>query len=319
MTHLLVVKKRALGDSIMGLSALQYIKSLHPDWKITYALPAWIVPFYKNVQTAADEIIAINSGFDFYSKLLEIKPDAIHELHQSGSSAKILKTYAALKQIPYTFHNHHDKGPSKVIDQGKPKAAIQRDLDGIHAFWGNNQSPSFLNFEPLIKAKKENLHKRIIIGAVATRETKMWPLENIRALVPMLQTIGYEVAIPLGPGDKKIEDALTGMPIVKIPLSELPQFFSESSLYIGNDTGIKHLAVSVGIPTLTFFGPENPSEWHPYNTNKHKYLFIENLECRTRSAHYCGLSTCDSMICLNQFKPTDVMSTIQSILTSASV
>ncbi|MBH46991.1 MAG: hypothetical protein CME71_02345 [Halobacteriovorax sp.] len=302
MAHLLIVKKRALGDSIMGLSSIQYLKSIHPTWKISYAVPAWVYPLYKNTQTAADEIIPIGSSLDFFNRLLTLAPSGIHEMHQSGSSAKLLALYAGLKNIPYTFHNHHSSGPSKIIDQGKPKAAIQRDLDGVHAFWGKDSSPNHLDFAPSLKVSG-NKRKRIILGVVATRETKMWPLPFYKEVAVKLQAAGFEVAIPLGPSDQAIERSLVGSPIVKLPLQQLPQYFSESALYVGNDTGIKHLAVSVGIPTLTFFGPENPSEWHPYDSKVHPYFFREGLECRTRTAHYCALATCDSMICLNQFTP----------------
>lgn len=303
MNHLLVVKKRALGDSIMGLSAIQYLKSIHPTWKITYAVPGWVYPLYENIQTSADQIIPINGALDFFSKILQVNPDGIHEMHQTGSTHKILSTYSFLKNIPYTFHNHHSTKPGQIVDQGIPKAAIQRDLDGVAAFWGMKTKPEYLNFRPQIQTTASLHKKRIILGVVATRETKMWPLEYYQQLCISLQALGFEVAIPLGPGDGKIEQALAGLPIIKLPLQELGKFFAESALYVGNDTGIKHLAVAVGIPTLTFFGPENPSEWHPYDSSDHPYLFVEGLECRTRSAHYCALATCDSMICLNRFSP----------------
>src|SRR5690606_19147141 len=151
-------------------------------------------PLYKNVKTAADEIIPIREGLNFYSDLLSLKPDAIHEMHQSGSSAKVLKAYSLFKKIPYTFHTHHFKGESKVKDQGKPKAAIQRDLDGVYAYWGQGLEPDFLKFPPVIKAKTSTKKRRIIIGAVATRETKMWPLQYVRQLSQLLIQAGFDVA-----------------------------------------------------------------------------------------------------------------------------
>tara|TARA_R110000868_G_scaffold237486_3_gene492033 strand:- start:1958 stop:2857 length:900 start_codon:yes stop_codon:yes gene_type:complete len=286
----------------MGLSSVQYLKSIHPTWKITYAVPAWVYPLYRDVQTGADQIIPIGGALDFFSKLLDLKPDGIHEMHQSGSSAKVLSLYSRLKNIPYTFHNHHSQEASKILDQGKPKAAIQRDLDGVYAFWGKGERPDHLNFPPVIKVAGDK-KKRIILGVVATRETKMWPLEFYRELASKLLAKGFEVAIPLGPADHSIEAALQNLPIIKLPLHKLPKDFSESALYVGNDTGIKHLAVAVGLPTLTFYGPENPSEWHPYDEQAHPYFFKEGLECRTRTSHYCALASCDSMICLNQFGP----------------
>ena len=74
---------------------------------------------------------------------------------------------------------------------------------------------------------------------------------------------------------------------------------AEANVYIGNDTGLKHLAIALGLKTYTFFGPEPPNEWHPYDQNSHPFFYIEDLECRTQNAHYCGLSECNSMICMD--------------------
>jgi ADP-heptose:LPS heptosyltransferase len=34
-------------------------------------------------------------------------------------------------------------------------------------------------------------------------------------------------------------------------------------MYIGNDSGITHLAAAVGTPVLALFGPTNPEVWAP--------------------------------------------------------
>src|SRR5690606_16901737 len=155
----------------MGLSSVQYLKSLHADWKITYAVPNWVLPLYSKVKTAADDIVPIEEGLNYFSSLLTIHPDAIHEMHQAGSTGKLNKAYSLLKQIPYTFHNHHYQGETSIKDQGKPVAAIQRDLNGIQAFWGKESEPSYLDYSPVINVPIKAKKKRIIIGAVATRQT----------------------------------------------------------------------------------------------------------------------------------------------------
>ncbi|MFN8371029.1 MAG: hypothetical protein U0T83_10460, partial [Bacteriovoracaceae bacterium] len=65
---------------------------------------------------------------------------------------------------------------------------------------------------------------------------------------------------------------------------------------------------------ITFFGPEEPKEWHPYDVKKHPYFFIDKLECRTQISHYCPLNTCDSMICLNQITPALVVTKVLELL-----
>ena len=39
---------------------------------------------------------------------------------------------------------------------------------------------------------------------------------------------------------------------------------AESRLYIGNDSGISHLASAVGAPVIALFGPTDPALWRPW-------------------------------------------------------
>ena len=92
----------------------------------------------------------------------------------------------------------------------------------------------------------------------------------------------------------------------EVSLAQLPREIATAQLYIGNDTGIKHLSIALGLKSISFFGPEPPEEWHPYDKSEHPFFYIDPLDCRTEKAHFCGLSTCESMICLNQFTPDSV-------------
>ena len=119
-----------------------------------------------------------------------------------------------------------------------------------------------------------------------------------------LKKKGKKIIIPLGPHDNEIEKTLKPLVpantlFIKEPLAQLPLSLHGCERYIGNDTGIKHLCVALGIPTYTLFGPEPPTEWHPYDSEKHPYYYLSPLECRTKYAHYCDLRNCQSMICLN--------------------
>ncbi|HNT87980.1 MAG TPA: glycosyltransferase family 9 protein, partial [Candidatus Hydrogenedentes bacterium] len=40
-------------------------------------------------------------------------------------------------------------------------------------------------------------------------------------------------------------------------------------LYIGNDSGITHLAAAVGCPTVAVFGPTDPTVWAPRGARVH--------------------------------------------------
>jgi len=329
--NILVVKNRALGDSVIGLSAIQYIRELFPQAHIIYGVPSWIAPLYGNIKTAADEVMPLdlNSLGDWtrlWRELSRRKVDTVHELFQSGRTAKFFKIYCLLKNVQYTYHNHHLKSGGVVHDQGVIKPAIQRDLDGVYSHLTKRvEYPSYLDYQPSIGLSEPQDSKRpreayIILGVVATRETKTWPLSYFVELTKLiLQNFpDLTIKIPLSRSqvDERIKEKLRGpglskkIEFVQVPLPELAALIGGSKLYVGNDTGLKHLAVATGVRSFTLFGPEPPHEWHPYDSDRHPYFYREGLECRTRTAHYCGLIHCDSMICLNEFSSRQVFDRI---------
>lgn len=330
---LFIAKNRALGDAIMGLSSVQYLRELYPKSTIIYGVPQWTAKVFENVKTDADFIYpmklnSLSEIIDLWTDLLNFNPDFIHEMHQSGKGQKVFSTFCALKKIPYTFHNHHLKHGKKVIDQGVIKPLIQRDLDGVFSFWGKNfEYPNYLDFTPKMEPTSIALKNRIIFGVVATRETKKWPLFHFKKLAELINEFdqSIEIIIPLSQSDSdkniKLEIERLNFPknctIVHFPLSRLAEEFSGCKMYVGNDTGIKHLSIAVGVKTLTFFGAEPPHEWHPYDEVLHSYLYREGLPCRTRTHHYCGLNFCDQIEsdyneCLTKILPQDVFHHIKS-------
>jgi heptosyltransferase-2 len=330
--NILIVKNRALGDSIMGLCSVQYLRILYPQANIIYAVPQWVAPLYEQTSSAASEIypLKLNALKDIYQLFLDLRNfniDHIHELQQSGRGAKIFKIVSFLLRVPYTFHNHHLKHNTGVIDQGITKPILQRDLDGVYSFLGSGAIPKFLEFPPKLNSKLNIVKKqRIIFGVVATRKTKMWPIKFYVELAKLIgiQFPQFEVGIALSRSEadlqikKELEELSppANVKIEHISLENLPAYFAESSFYVGNDTGQKHLAIAMGIKSFTFFGAEPVLEWHPYDYEKQPYFFIEDLACRTRTAHYCALDVCDlkdeNMQCLKLLTPEKIFQEIMA-------
>ena len=50
-------------------------------------------------------------------------------------------------------------------------------------------------------------------------------------------------------------------------LDELAAWLASASLYIGNDSGITHLAAAVGTPVIALFGASDPRVWAPRGAN----------------------------------------------------
>lgn len=313
----------------MGLATLQALLAEYPSAIIYYALPAWILPLFKTYVHPRVEFVALDLSnptkvIETYLSMRKLDLDVIYEMHVSGRTKNFFDFISRLCSIPYGHHNHHLKGLTGVKDQGVIKPLIQRDLDGAQSFFPVDSDWNYLDYEPKFLLNiTPTPKKRLILGVVATRETKMYPLPFYLEFARLVKAwdIEVEVVIPLSqsPDDAKIKQLIlkdknaSSVKIIHLPLNELPHYFSESWCYVGNDTGLKHLAVAVGLRTFTLFGPEPALEWHPYAYDRHPYYLREPLECRTRTHHYCGLKLCDSMICLNEFEPKELFHRFQEM------
>jgi ADP-heptose:LPS heptosyltransferase len=63
----------------------------------------------------------------------------------------------------------------------------------------------------------------------------------------------------------------------KISITQLAALFENSKLVISNDGGPLHLAVAMGAPTISFFGPETPVIYGPRGPQH--AVFFKNIEC----------------------------------------
>ena len=100
---------------------------------------------------------------------------------------------------------------------------------------------------------------------------KNWPLARFQALARGLERI-MPVRWCAGPEDPPLESLLAGEgappeTIRADNLYDLACLLAAARLYIGNDSGITHLAAASGAPTLALFGPTDPAVWAPRGPN----------------------------------------------------
>jgi ADP-heptose:LPS heptosyltransferase len=110
----------------------------------------------------------------------------------------------------------------------------------------------------------------IAIHPGAGSRKKVWPSHRFASLGRMLKQRGKKLFVIQGPADDKevteVLQGLNGVPHLvasELPLIKLGALLSQCILYIGNDSGISHLAAALGVPTVAIFGPTDPHIWSP--------------------------------------------------------
>jgi heptosyltransferase-2 len=78
------------------------------------------------------------------------------------------------------------------------------------------------------------------------------------------------------------------------------------ALLVSNDSGPKHLAVALGIPTVTVFGPTHPGAWQP-PSGPHVAVEARGLPCLHCNHTECPLPGDRHLRCMSDVSVTMVV------------
>ena len=82
---------------------------------------------------------------------------------------------------------------------------------------------------------------------------------------------GYRQCLLLGPAEEKLQPFFAeslkvdwqGVVIISPSADELASVIGKAALYLGQDSGITHLAAMMGVPSIALFRVDNVSTWRP--------------------------------------------------------
>jgi ADP-heptose:LPS heptosyltransferase len=135
-----------------------------------------------------------------------------------------------------------------------------------------------------------------------TWATKTWPLSHFAVLCRRLEDAGRPVLALTGPGEERLTAELERLApgIAVLPpcddVAVLAAVVAELAAVVGTDSGPRHLAAALGLPTFAWFGPADPEIWTPPG-EQHGTWWSE-LPCRG-----CNRTTCPHWNCLPGLSP----------------
>lgn len=149
-------------------------------------------------------------------------------------------------------------------------------------------------------------------------QKKNWPLEQFMALAHRLrQEIRGRIAWVIGPGEEKLERRLrlaetaTDLWWAHLPLATLAAGLQRCQVYVGNDSGVTHLAAATDGPAVVaIFGPTDPRVWAP--PGEQVRICRTPLTCAPCSQGRA--ITCPDPVCLAEIAVEEVMATLRLLL-----
>ena len=281
--HILLIHQGAIGDLIVSLPSFHAIRSAFPEASIEvmgYPETLRII----NKRFYADAISSVNRAevASLYNEPGNVNLDLIayfrrfDKIFLFGGDAQ--KT--AMQKLPllhgaelYYVKPFPERGNKHVID-------FQLEQLNAHGYAAVTKTPRiFLREEDIAEAKiflAKQTRQAISQPFIAIHPgsgslKKNWPIDHYAALaLELYRAVRGTIVLIEGPAEEQIAAQLKGKLAGNCPvmlqspdLPVLAAILKECALFIGNDSGITHLAAAMGIPVVALFGPSDPHIWEP--------------------------------------------------------
>jgi heptosyltransferase-1 len=340
--RILIIRPSSMGDIVMASPMLRILRNAYPGASIAWlADPAWIDLLRFNPDI--DEVISWDKARwkglwkkgRLYALLREIMRFS-EEMHsrrfdlaldaQGLIRSRILaRLSGAGERVGFDSREPGRFLMTRIISCGPDNKRMGSEYDHMMRELGIPPSPFLPNLvlpEEDMTAARQAIRKAGIRGGYAaicpftTRPQKHWVRERWGDLA---MAIRRDFGIPLvmlgGPEDRK-ESVVIGSYASdklfdftgRLTLAQSSAVIKESALAIGVDTGLTHLAVAFGRPTVALFGATCP---YLHSENERALVLYRKLPCSPCRRR----PTCEGdFTCMKKIRVGDVLEAARRVL-----
>ena len=144
------------------------------------------------------------------------------------------------------------------------------------------------------QSKIQNPKSKIaLVHPVAAFDTKQWATENFARVAEFLDHKGFRVVVVATPKEREILKKLEGISQVPIQtfdnlsLPEITALADRAEIFVGNDSGIAHIAAAMQTPLVVIFGSSNRAHWRPW-TDAPNQIVYEEFDCQPCHGYFCA-------------------------------
>jgi heptosyltransferase-3 len=276
MKGILVIRPGAIGDALLTFPVLKALKEETPDTHITLVSNALVLPLALAFGVAEQvfdfqdiQFIELFSTTgirtSFMRGLLEQTDLAICWMRDSdGIIAHNLKT-SGVKHLVIAPGRPHESERVHIVD-------YLAHTVGLPIVGTRFIAP--LSFQAVNTSSKSLTNRFVAIHPGSGAVQKCWPISRFATVIKRLWERNRPILLLSGLADTgRVADLLQQLSspptsamfkiLTNAPLLKVASQLQQCTCYLGNDSGITHLAAMLGIPTIAIFGPTDPAIWRP--------------------------------------------------------
>jgi ADP-heptose:LPS heptosyltransferase len=288
---ILIIQLRQLGDVLMTTPVVRQIRKQYPNAQIHFLTEQLGANVYSNSKNV-DRVITIPRKLGlfgllkFFFQVYQEKYDLVIDCFCNPKSAQICFFSRAKERIGFDFSSRKYAYTKTIHQEVTDEYSAVTKLRLIKHLGGNLEdsqielpvSNEAHQFAKEFAEKYFKTSKTIALNVVSRRDYKMWSYKEYIKTANLLIQKGYFLFFTFGPGEIDLalkvynglehkESALIHYSALTLP--QLRALLEYCRFYLGNDGGIKHIAVCADIPTLTIFQTVNWINWTPPHSTKH--------------------------------------------------
>lgn len=148
---------------------------------------------------------------------------------------------------------------------------------------------------------------------------KHWPRDRFAHVCNALATVDKYKVVLFGSEEekeicnfisKKTKDNVINL-CGKITLGQFAALLRRCRVLLANDGGPLHMASSLGVKTVSIFGPVDEKVYGPYPPSRNHTILTDDIGCRPCYKNF-SYPLCRDRICLNSIEPSEVLEAVRA-------
>ena len=308
----LLIRLRSIGDTVLATPSLYALKRFLPNARVDILLEDWVAPVLEGF-SYVDNVLTLKRNSTtararVMRQLRSLRYDVVYNLHGGTTATLLTRASGATRRVGLETYQYSrlytHLAPSPLLLWKREQTHSVEQQLALLGWTGVPVSDRPRTQLAVVEHAATSVAQRLreagwdeksplaLIHPAAAFATKQWASEKFARVADDLAGRGFTVVVITAPTEGQVATRLEQSSSARIisfnnlSLPEVTALASRGRLFVGNDSGIAHIAAAVALPAVVIFGSSNIAHWSPWATAAAEVVF-EELDCQPCHGYYC--------------------------------
>jgi len=293
------VRLRSIGDTVLATPSLIALRRFLPDTQIDILLEDWVAPVLEGFDSV-DNILTVGkdkkSRFATAWKIRRNRYDAVFNLHGGTTATFFVRASGAKYRVGFASYQYNflytHLAPSPLEFWQTEHAHSAEQQLALLGFVGIPVSDRPKSRLTVTESARNTIEEKLsaignqnssfaLLHPVAAFDTKQWATENFARIAEFLFDKSLPTIAVATKNERGVLETLrqtARVPITtfdNLTLPEITALASRAKIFVGNDSGIAHIAAAVDAPSVVIFGASNRNHWRPWTNAPNEVVYAK--------------------------------------------